>query len=222
MKPVTLLAGGFGTRLKSEIDELPKFLAPINGIPFGLYLLESYSNYGAKDIILSVGYQAQLIKDMVGVSYRGINIEYSEEDEPLGTGGALMKAVDKFGLTDVVVGNGDTYFFGDLKGMEDYHDNSSVKATMLLCDPPSTTASLVSVNNRGFVRWGGGNKAYAGIAMLKEVNKTKRPEKKKYSMEEVLQEYKNILGYRSIHGFLDIGTPESFRLAAKEIKWVKL
>src|SRR3989344_9397 len=88
-----ILAGGFGTRLRPLTDTTPKPLLPVKGKPTLLHIIENIREHNIKNIILSVGYKAELIENYFGDGKRfGINISYSKESEPLGTGGAVQKA----------------------------------------------------------------------------------------------------------------------------------
>ena len=76
-----ILAGGFGTRLQSVVNDLPKPMAPINGEPFLNYQLNYLKHYGIKNVILSVGYLAEKIKAYYGSnSSRYGTIEKTKEN----------------------------------------------------------------------------------------------------------------------------------------------
>lgn len=88
---VIILAGGFGTRLQSVVKDIPKPMADINGYPFLKYVFDYLSKYNITKVILSVGYKQEIIKEYFETSYKNINIVYSTENNPLGTGGAIKK-----------------------------------------------------------------------------------------------------------------------------------
>jgi D-glycero-alpha-D-manno-heptose 1-phosphate guanylyltransferase len=111
---VIILAGGFGTRLKSVVPDLPKPMANVAGKPFLEILLNSLIKKGAKRIILSVGYMANKIIDYFGNDFAGIEIIYEIENSPLGTGGAIYNALKKCTSDHVLVLNGDTFFDIDI------------------------------------------------------------------------------------------------------------
>jgi D-glycero-alpha-D-manno-heptose 1-phosphate guanylyltransferase len=104
-----VLAGGFGTRLKSVVADVPKPMAPINGRPFLEILLETLVNKGFTRAVLSVGYLADLIVAHFGSNFNGLALEYEIEETPLGTGGAIMRAMKHCRLDHVFVFNGDTF-----------------------------------------------------------------------------------------------------------------
>ena len=103
-----ILVGGRGKRLKTIIgDDIPKPLALINGVPFLDILIQKLKNFKIiKNIILAVGYK----KEKIINRYKDKkNILFSEETLPLGTGGAIKKAIKLARSTEVLVLNGDTY-----------------------------------------------------------------------------------------------------------------
>src|SRR5437773_1544941 len=94
LKPVVaILAGGFGTRLGTLTRDLPKPMIAINGRPYLERVIESFARCGLCDIVLLTGYRAEVIEEHFGDGERfGVNIAYSRETAPLGTGGAIREA----------------------------------------------------------------------------------------------------------------------------------
>lgn len=113
---VIILAGGFGRRLQSVVKDVPKPMADINGKPFLEYLLNYLSKYNISNVALSVGYKQDTIKNYFKNKYHNIDLQYSCEEEPLGTGGAIKQAIGMLNKKDdkVLVINGDTFFKADL------------------------------------------------------------------------------------------------------------
>jgi len=105
-----ILAGGFGTRLDGVIKNLPKPMAPINKKPFLSYILDQLDSYGFNLVIISVYYKSNFIIDTYGNRYKKLNIEYSIDEEPLGTGGAIKNALKYIKNKNVFIINGDTFF----------------------------------------------------------------------------------------------------------------
>lgn len=88
-----ILAGGLGTRLRPLTDKIPKPLLPIQNKPIIEHLILNLKEHGIKHIILSIGYKAEQIQNYFqNGSKWNINITYSLETEPLGTGGAVRQA----------------------------------------------------------------------------------------------------------------------------------
>ncbi len=99
-----ILAGGLGTRLRPLTDNTPKPLLPIKGKPIMQHAIENLKKYGINDIILGVSYHADKIKDYFGNGESlGVNISYSLEEEPLGTGGAVKQAAEGIGEPFILV-----------------------------------------------------------------------------------------------------------------------
>lgn len=113
-----ILAGGFGTRLNHIVSSVPKPMAPVNDRPFLVYILDYLAKHNFKKIILAVGYKSECIKDYFKNSYKNMEIIYSNEDVPLGTGGAIKKAISKCESEKIFIFNGDTFFDVDLKEMD--------------------------------------------------------------------------------------------------------
>jgi len=112
-----VLAGGFGTRLQKVVSDVPKPMAPIGDKPFLEYLLKYLQKNGIRKVILSVGYKWEVIKEYFGDKFGDIDIIYSIEEEPLGTGGAVSKAMNLVQNEYAFVLNGDTFFDIDLSSM---------------------------------------------------------------------------------------------------------
>jgi D-glycero-alpha-D-manno-heptose 1-phosphate guanylyltransferase len=104
-----VLAGGFGTRLRQLVADVPKPMAPIAGKPFLEILLGSMAKKGFRRVILSLGFMADKISGHFGEHFAGMDLDYVVEHEPLGTGGAIRLAMDKVKEDHVFVFNGDTF-----------------------------------------------------------------------------------------------------------------
>ncbi|OGN96602.1 MAG: hypothetical protein A2Z77_01160 [Chloroflexi bacterium RBG_13_51_36] len=106
---IAILAGGLGTRLGSLTRDTPKSMVKICGKPFLEYQLELLRKQNLEDIVLCVGHLKDKIQSYFGDGSRfGVRIEYGEEEEPLGTAGALRNAGHLLG-DDFLVLNGDSY-----------------------------------------------------------------------------------------------------------------
>ena len=113
-----ILAGGLGTRLRSVVPDLPKPMAPVLGRPFLELLMRSLAKNGITRIILATGYMSEKISDYFGNKFDGVEIIYSVESEPLGTGGAVLKASRLILGDHFYVFNGDTFLDIDLVSLE--------------------------------------------------------------------------------------------------------
>ncbi|PIN78250.1 hypothetical protein COV16_06130 [Candidatus Woesearchaeota archaeon CG10_big_fil_rev_8_21_14_0_10_34_8] len=139
-KKALILAGGKGTRLYPITKEIPKPLVPLHDKPILQHTIELFKKYGITDIIISIGYKGDKIKEYFGSGKRfGVDITYIEEQEPLGTAGPLNLARPL--LTDTfVMCNADELKNIDLHEMYMSHKENSAKATIAL-----TTVSDPSV-----------------------------------------------------------------------------
>jgi D-glycero-alpha-D-manno-heptose 1-phosphate guanylyltransferase len=109
-----VLAGGLGTRLRSEIGDIPKCLAPIGERTFLEYQIDYLHNEGIHDIVLSLGYGAATVIAALQARPRSRPVRWVVESTPRGTGGAIWHALNTFGLDDAIVTNGDTYLSGSI------------------------------------------------------------------------------------------------------------
>ena len=217
-----VLAGGFGTRLKGCIDNIPKPLAPINGKPFLFYLLDYLYANGIHRVIISTGYLSEKVEDAIGGSYRGMTVEYSVEDTPLGTGGGIKKALRKCTDEDVVVCNGDSFFDVDLFEMRKFHLKSAYSVTLAAkhIENAHRSGLLDFKNGRlcGFIENGIAPSGYinGGVYFIKRTL-LEEIEEDKFSFEKsVLAGGYDIGVYESDGYFIDIGVPDAYRLAEAE------
>ena len=124
-----LLVGGRGTRLAPYTVDRPKPLVPVGGIPVLEILVRRLRAAGIRRVIMAVGHMAPLIMSYFGDgSLFGVSIEYSPEDQPLGTAGPLsllQHVSDPF-----LVMNGDLLTDLDFGHMVDDHESSGALATI--------------------------------------------------------------------------------------------
>lgn len=111
LKKAVILAGGFGTRLSSKVSNVPKVLAPVNGRPFLSYQLQWLYEQGIEEVFIATHYLADHVLDFVRSNDYDMQINCIYEDEPLGTGGAILNVLDKINICDFfLVINGDTKY----------------------------------------------------------------------------------------------------------------
>ena len=117
-----ILAGGLGTRLRSVINDVPKPMATVAGRPFLDYILHYLKTQGISKVILSVGYKSEIITDWYSDKNNAfeLDISYSFESEPLGTGGAIFKAAELVENEAFFIINGDTSFEVNLRELKTF------------------------------------------------------------------------------------------------------
>ncbi len=112
-----VLAGGFGTRLKTVIADVPKALAPIGDVPFLQLQLEHWLEQGLREFTFLLHHQADLIIDFLQMHKVGLlkdcEVDWLIEPVPLDTGGAIAHAVETLDLKDkFLMTNADTWLGG--------------------------------------------------------------------------------------------------------------
>jgi D-glycero-alpha-D-manno-heptose 1-phosphate guanylyltransferase len=222
-----ILAGGFGTRLKSVIADIPKPMAPVRGKPFLDYLLRHCVRQGVSRIILSVGYRYEAIKAHFGARFLETPLLYSVEDAPLGTGGAVAKALRLVDEGACFVVNGDSFFNVDLAALYKFHRSNNADFSIAL-------KKLTNFERYGVVRRNGGRivafeekkfvqegEINGGVYVLEKELFTPYGLPDKFSLEKDFLEKQagrcKIYGFESEGYFIDIGIPEDYERAQKEL-----
>ena len=131
-KKAVILAGGQGTRLRPLTYKIPKALIDLHGRTITEHLFDLFKKYGIRDIILSVGYMKEKIKDYFGDGAKfGVNITYIEEDKPLGTAGPLRLAKHMLNES-FIVSNGDELKKINIPRMYRLHKRKNALITIAL------------------------------------------------------------------------------------------
>lgn len=125
-----VLAGGYGTRLRDVVADVPKPMAPVCGRPFLRFVLDDLHVQGCDAVVLAVGYLHEQISDYFGDTYKGMRLSYSIEEEPLGTGGAIKQALSHCTEEIVLVLHGDTFLETDLTRLLEEAAESGAQATL--------------------------------------------------------------------------------------------
>jgi D-glycero-alpha-D-manno-heptose 1-phosphate guanylyltransferase len=92
-------------------------MAPVAGRPFLAWVLDWVAQQGVEHVVLALGYMAEVVSSYFGSTFCGLQIDYTIETEPLGTGGALAEAIGQCSSTRIACLNGDTLFEVDLQEM---------------------------------------------------------------------------------------------------------
>jgi D-glycero-alpha-D-manno-heptose 1-phosphate guanylyltransferase len=228
IKEAIFLAGGLGTRLRPEVPDLPKCMAPVKGKPFLAYLVDHYMLRGIEKFIFSLGYKHEIIESFLNDHYGSIHIEYSVEEEPLGTGGAIQLACAKTSANQVLVLNGDTFFNVELKKLFQFHLDSRAACTIALkpmhdLDRYGTVLLGKDDSIVGFLEKKPAESGLinGGVYLLEVESLLNENLPRKFSFEkDYLEKY---VGIRPLFGqiqqgyFIDIGVPEDFRRAQTEL-----
>ena len=214
-----VLAGGFGTRLREMVPNLPKPMAPICGRPFLKILLASLSKKGFKRIILSLGFMADKISECFGEHFLGMELIYVVEDMPLGTGGAIRLALSACKSDHAFIFNGDTYLDLDVDEVEKvWQDTHQPIIVGREVSDTSRYGQLIATN--GFVKVFSQKGSFAtglinaGCYVLARNQLDHIPLNHNFSLEEeYLENMVTQLPFRVFitNGlFIDIGVPEDY------------
>ncbi|MCT7516363.1 nucleotidyltransferase family protein [Aliarcobacter cryaerophilus] len=225
-----ILAGGFGKRLQNVVSDVPKPMAEINGKPFLVYLFDYLSLYGITEVLISVYYKAEKIKEYFDTKYKAINIQYIQESDPLGTGGAIKEALKTLKISEkyILVLNGDSLFNIDLYQLEKktkeknadivialkQMKNYSRYGTVLLDNDKITDFKEKSFHEEGYIN--------AGIYCIKKDLFDHIVTEKVFSFEEFLEKHIQTLALYSYISnnsyFIDIGVPNDYKKAQSDFK----
>lgn len=225
-----ILAGGLGTRLRDLTGDIPKSMATINGRPFLEYLLDYLDRWGLRRVILSVGYHKELIIEHFGNQYKSMELAYAVEDEPLGTGGAIINALRHVQGFSTFIINGDTYFDVNLQRLDDFRrikEADLVLGMRFEIDPARFGVLEFDNNNRithFYEKSEGIEEGYinGGTYVLRKDYLLRFGLPEKFSFEkDFLQKYyttEEFYGMRCFSYFRDIGVPGDFQKAQDEFK----
>jgi mannose-1-phosphate guanylyltransferase len=218
-----ILVGGEGTRLRPLTVTVPKPVLPLVDRPFLVYMLEWLRRHGVDDVIMSCGFLATSVRNVLGDgSQLGLRLRFVEEPEPRGTAGALKYAE---GLLDerFLMLNGDVLTDIDLTAQIAQHERTAARGTLALVPVEDPTAyGLVPLNEDSSVREFvekptadaiDTNLISAGAYVLERSILDLIPAGRKVSIEREI--WPQLVG-AGLYGFpadaywLDIGTPERY------------
>jgi NDP-sugar pyrophosphorylase family protein len=222
MPDAVILAGGAGSRLKSVTGNTPKPMAIIGNRPFLELLMLQLRRNGFSHVVLSVGPAQDAIEEHFGEVTLGMNLGYSVELSPLGTGGGLRQASDHIQTDTVLVMNGDSYTYVELDRLVEAHLKSGADLTMVVIKASRYDAGSVLLDSCGRVTAFAEKRevqgtAYlsAGIYLLQKHLVRDISSGTKISLEEQLlpgwlASGKRVEAFVSAGPCIDIGTPERF------------
>jgi len=228
---VVILCGGLGKRLKPTFEG-PKVLAKIGEKTFLDILIDNLLIHGFKNIILSVGYLKDQIKNHFNYDYNKSHdclITFSEEEEPLGTGGALKKAKTRIISNLFMVINGDSICEVNFRSFIKFHIEKTALLSMVLVhsNKAQDYGSVVMDDLQKITDFNekitgrGENIINAGIYLMGKDVFSYMPKQKKFSLEYELfpQIIKNrCYGFLTESELIDIGTPERYEKAINLLK----
>ena len=184
---VVILCGGLGKRLRPVVSGQPKVLAKIGERTFLDILIDNLIMQGFKNIILCVGYLKEQIKNYYDKN-QDYTITFSEEEEPLGTGGALKNAKTLIRSNPFMVMNGDSICKVNFRSFIDFHVEKEALLSIVLVRSKMThdygsvildgSQRIIDFNEK--VAGGNGNIINAGVYLMKNLSFKKKALPKKY------------------------------------------
>jgi D-glycero-alpha-D-manno-heptose 1-phosphate guanylyltransferase len=220
----SILAGGAGTRLRTVLSDRSKVMAPVAGRPFLTYLLDQLSAYGIRKVVLCTGQFGDQLRAYLGDTYAGMSLFYSHEQTPLGTAGALARALPSVFSRTLLVMNGDSFFATDLAASLRLHRAKGAQASLLLAYvEDGSRYGKVQLEEDGTVREfrekdSATSSAWinSGIYWFERPVLEALPQHQPLSLEkEVLPGLigRGLYGYKQRGKFLDIGIPQDYARA---------
>ena len=215
-----ILVGGEGTRLRPLTSTVPKPVVPLVDRPFIAYMLEWLAGHGVDDVIMSCGFLATAVRNVLGDgSQYGLRLRFVEEPDPRGTAGALKYAEDLLDERFLML-NGDVLTDIDLSAQMAQHEATRAVGTLALVPVADPSAyGLVRLNEdntvRGFVEKPAAdqidtNRISAGAYVLERSVLDLIPPDRNVSIERDVWPWlvdQGLYGFPSEAYWLDIGTP---------------
>jgi D-glycero-alpha-D-manno-heptose 1-phosphate guanylyltransferase len=217
-----VLAGGFGTRLREVVPDLPKPMASVAGRPFLEILLSMLAQKGFTRVVLSLGFMSDKVISHFGDNYQGLQLVYEVELQPLGTGGAIRAALARCMTDHVFIFNGDTYLDLEVDALERLWQQSHCPAIVVREVPDTERFGRVELQEgrvNAFLEKGvlGLGLINAGCYVLPKNALDAFPLGQNFSLEteffsKQLQRIR-FDGFVTQGLFIDIGVPDDYALA---------
>lgn len=217
-----ILAGGLGTRLRSVVSDRPKVMAMVAGRPFLTHLLDQLAESGIRKAVLCTGYMAGIIQEELGDNYCGMELLYSVEDTPLGTGGALRNAAGMLSGDMLLVLNGDSYCHcniadfiarqaasGAYAGMALARVEDVARFGAVLTDNASLVKNFVEKGGQTGPGWINAGIYLLPMDLLQEISPDRQVSLERELFPAIMA--KGLYGYHYTGSFIDIGVPEEYQ-----------
>jgi mannose-1-phosphate guanylyltransferase len=214
------------------LGDTPKLLAPISGRPYLAYLLDWLRRFGAKRIVLGLGHRAQAVVDFLGrneAAYADLEIATVIEPQPLGTAGAVRFGRSRLHGDPVLIMNGDSFADADLCALVAHHRRAKAKATLLCVEVDDAGRyGRVDIDREGRVRgfiekdpdFHGASAASAGVYLFSAALLDEIAAGNAASLERDVfgrAPAGSLAAFAGRFAFIDIGTPESLKLAERVV-----
>ncbi|MFT3719044.1 nucleotidyltransferase family protein [Pseudorhodoferax sp.] len=226
MREAIVLAGGFGTRLRELVPDLPKPMAPVAGRPFLEILLSFLGARGFERVVLSLGFMADKVAGHFGDAFGALQLKYVVESQALGTGGGVRLAMTACASDHVFVFNGDTFLDLEVDAVEAAW--ASTRSIIIVGREVEDTARygrLVVKDGRvrGFTEKGVSGPGFinAGCYIFPREALDAFEAGRAFSLEkdflEAAVNHMRVDAFLTKGDFIDIGVPEDYLLAQKKL-----
>jgi NDP-sugar pyrophosphorylase family protein len=216
LPPVCILAGGVGSRLGEQVESVPKPLLEVAGEPFLMHQLRLLAQYGARNVVMCVGYLGDVIERVIGPERFGIHVAYSHDGPGLdGTLGAIHRAAEQLPPRFLVL-YGDTYLRIDYRAAADSWKRSGLPAMMTVLrnegrwdvsNAHFDGTRVISYDkhapsaNMSWIDYGLGGLTDAALELLGEDASDLS------DLYRVLAIREELFGFEAVERFYEIGTP---------------
>ena len=228
---VVILAGGLGARLQPLTFSIPKPLLPVGEKPILEIILSKLKSQGLTDIVIAVGYKSELIKTYFGNGEKfGVNIEYMDEDKPLGTAGPLALLREKHDIKEpILLMNGDILTKLDFNKLIEFHREKSADITVAIKKHEQKSPfgvieldgdEIKKIREKPIIMFD----ISTGIYVLSPSVLETVPKDTFYRMPDLIKEAmergKKVLGYRFDEYWIGVEHMDNYEEAMKEMeKW---
>ena len=209
-----ILAGGIGTRLRPLTYSIPKPMVEINGKPFLEYLIIYLKSQNLKNILICTGYMSEKISSYFkdGSAF-GVNIQFSREESPIGTGGALKNA-EMFLNDKFILLNGDTFIPLDYNELISYYKKSAPKNIIVVNKNKKSQGNIMINDDKLIMEYDKTKKRYGyndcGVQIFGKNILKFIPKNKNVSLENeifpLLIKRKKLIAFETKTDFFDLGT----------------
>ncbi len=225
---VVILCGGLGKRLRSVDADTPKVMVAFEERPFLDIVMERMAEQGLERFILCTGYKAQWIEEYYRRNQRHFVVDFSREEEPLGTGGAVKNAQPIIESDPFFVLNGDCFCDVDFAQFLAFHQSKDGIASMVAAHMQDSRdyGSLTITDDDRIIAFEekqdkGAAAINAGRYCFSQEIFARMPERTKFSLEydvfpALIDE--GLYGFHTTGDFFDIGTPERYQRAMEYFK----
>ena len=222
--PLFVLAGGFGTRLSSVVNDVPKPLADINGAPFLEYMFTEWYGQNIRTVVLLVHHKHELLEKFVKTllkknKFPELAVRVIVEDFPLGTAGCIANAIDNLNFNGAFLAtNADTWIQKSIYSIMSKGINFP---TILLCKADigdryhsvDIDGDDVVTNLSGYNSNMGNKLVNTGVYLFNSQDFSSWSGGK-WSLEDdllpILVNNRKVHSVKTEHKFIDIGIPEDY------------